>query len=508
MKRILVWLVPFLLAGCRVGPHYEPPVTDVPTEWKFPDEEHVEWPCVDYWWEVFNDETLNNLEAVAVVNNPNLFVALEKVCEARALAGVAAADLYPQLNLDPSYSNTAQLFKVFLPGKLPIASLDNIPPFRIHQLQYLLPLNLSYEVDLWGKLRDRRDSACFNAESKTFAYYSAMLTLTADLASAYFQLRQLDAQIDLLTSTIETRKKNLTLTENRFNKGLVNFLDVAQAQVDLANAEASRTDSVRLRNLAEDQIAVLTGELPSHFCLEHNPLKDLPPLIPAGIPSTVLLQRPDIAEAERTMASEHALINAAYASFFPTLNLTGTVGFLSPDFSDFLKWISRLWYIGGDSSQMLFDGWRDCSNLHVEQARFLEASGTYQQTVLTAFQEVEDALTNIDQQRKRSEELQRAVEASKKATSISLNRYTQGVAIYLEVVENERLELQSEINWIASQGAIYISTVQLIKALGGAWDAPLLEAAPEEPGSCGECAAGDDGHLPCVVQHNVHGQGL
>lgn len=505
MKR-LFFLIPFFLVSCRVGPNYEPPEPIVPEEWKYSTQEDVAWPDVDYWWEVFNDETLNQLELVAVQNNPNLFVALQKVCEARALAGVVGADLYPQINIDPSYADFAQLFQIFLPGKLPIPGISNIPPFRIHQFQYLLPLDFNYEVDLWGKLRDRHDSAVFNAQSKTWAYYSAMLTLTSDLASAYFQLRTLDAQIDLLTSTIETRKKNLSLTQNRFNKGLVNFLDVAQAEVDLANAEAAKTDSIRLRNLSEDQIAVLTGQIASHFCVEHNPLKNEPPLIPAGIPSTVLLQRPDISQLERSMASEHAQINAAYATFFPTLNLTSSIGFLSPDLSDFMKWISRYWMIGAGSSQMVFDGWRDCSNLSLAKAKFLEASGTYQQQVLAAFQEVEDALTSIEQQKIRADQLHVAVESSKKATGISLNRYREGVAIYLEVVENERLELQSEINWINAQGARFISTVQLIKALGGAWDS--LEPAAKEPSGCAQCEQGDNCHLPCVVQNDMGGNSL
>lgn len=473
MKYSILLRLLFLLffAGCRVGPPYVPPCPEVPDDWKNPHATDTETPCMGCWWEVFNDDTLNALELQALENNPNLFTALEKVFEARALAGVQAANLYPQLNLNPSYTSTESLLKFNLPPGLSIpGTSSSIPPFRVHLLQYLLPLDLNYEVDLWGKLRDQYDSALFNAEAQAQAYYSTLLTLTADLASAYFQLRMFDAQEVLLRANIETRKKNLDLTQNRFNKGLVTYLDVTQAQTDLATVEASYYEVLRLRNLAEDQIAVLAGQLPSVFTLESNPLEGSPPIIPPGIPSTMLLQRPDIAQAERNMASQHALVDAAYASFFPSLSLTGALGYSSPDLSHFLKWISRYWLIGVNSSQMVFDGGRDCYNLEASWARFQEASGAYQQQVLTAFREVEDALNNIEQQTKQAEWLLKAAESSKKATNISLNRYRGGVAIYLEVVENERLGLQAQINWLNQQGALYVSTIQLIKALGGCWD--------------------------------------
>lgn len=471
--KFLGLLLLILIAGCRVGPSYKPPCTPVPDQWKNPNKENATPPFVDYWWEVFNDDTLNGLELQAIEYNPNLYVALEKVFEARALAGVQAANLYPQLNLNPGYTDTGSLFQVFLPSTLAksIPGLTSqISPFRVHQQQYLLPLNLNYEVDLWGKLQDQYDSAFYNAEAQTEAYFSTMLTLTADLASSYFQLRSLDAQIDLLKANIETRRKNYELTQSRFDKGLVTYLDVTQAEVDKANVEAAYYDAVRQRTLAEDQIAVLTGQLATDFCMEHNPLKGPPPEIPAGIPSTVLLQRPDIAQAERTMASQHALINAAYASFFPSFSLTGALGYSSPDITQFLKWISRYWMLGANSSQMVFDGGRDCYNLQAAWASFLEASGSYQQQVLTAFQEVEDALNNIELQDKQARQLLLAAEAAEKATNLSLNRYRRGVAIYLEVVENERLQLQAEINWINLQGVLYVSTIQLIKALGGSWE--------------------------------------
>lgn len=481
MRYFLLFFV--FLAGCRVGPRYEPPQTAVPEDWKHTHAHNSEATFENYWWEVFDDELLNELELLAVESNPNLYIALERIYEARALAGVEGANLYPQLNLDGNYTSTGFLMKANLPSGIQIPGFPSqIPPFRVHQMQYLLALNLNYEIDLWGRLHDQYDSARYFTESQVYAYWSAMLSLTADVASTYFQVRALDAEIDLLYSNIETRRKNLDLTQNRYKQGLVTLLDVTQAEVDLANVEASLQDAIRGRNLAENQLALLTGQLASNFCVAHRALEGAPPIIPPGIPSTVLLQRPDISEAERQMASEHALINAAYASFFPSFSLTGALGFLSPDAEHFLKWISRYWSIAVNGRQIVFDGGRDYYNLRAAWSRFLEASGAYQQTVLTAFKEVEDALTNIEQQAKQAESLQKAAQAAKKATEISKERYKNGLAIYLEVVENERLQLQAESNLVNVQGLQYVSTIQLIKALGGSWAGALL--VPTDPCDC------------------------
>lgn len=475
--RICGFFCLLFFSGCRVGPEYVPPELLAPDDWKSP-YAALELPKFsEKWWEVFDDDLLNCLEDHAVDYNPTLYVALQRVFEARAIAGIRSADLYPQLFLNPSYSNMGILQKFNLPPGVKIPGLTSIKPFRIHQLQYLLPLDLSYELDLWGKIRNQSDAALFQAEAENEAYYNVMLTLTADLASAYFQLKGFDAEIDLYQETIKTRQKNLSLTQNRFNKGLVTYLDVAQAKVDLENASAAYEDAFRLRTLAENQIAMLTGAFASDFCIAHRPLRDSPPIIPAGIPSCVLQRRPDIAQKEREMAAEHALVGAAYANFFPSLSLTGTLGYSSPDISQFLKWISRYFFLGVNSSQMVFDGGRDDYQVQAAWARFLEASGDYQQTVLTAFREVEDSLNNIEQYHKQAEHLSLAVESSRKAVQISMNRYERGVAIYLEVVENERLRLQAEINLVNVQSLLYVSTVQLIKALGGGFVITEAEGA-------------------------------
>ena len=468
--RYLLLLFIIVISSCRVGPRYHPPCIKAPDEWKGPQSKEVETPHFTIWWEVFHDDTLNELQQLAIRNNPNLYVALQNVFYARAQADVEAANLYPQLNFNPSFVDFESLFQIYLPNALSLPSLPKtVPPYRVHQMQYQFPLNMSYEVDLWGKLRDQYDAASFNAQAEAQAYCTTLLTLTTDLASAYFQLRSLDAQMDLLKANIATRKKNLDLTQTRFKWGLINYLDVTQAEVDLADVEASYEEIVRLRGVQEDQLAVLTGQIASNFTVEHLPLEGAPPEIPAGIPSTILFQRPDIAEAEREMASQHALINAAYASFFPSLSLTGALGFLSPDIKQFFMWLSRYWALGANASQVAFDGGRDYATLQGTYAKFYQANGAYQQQIITAFKEVEDALISIEQQSRQSEKLFAAVRSSKQAVALSTHRYIKGVAIYLEVVENERLELEAEVKWVSLQGDRFVSTIQLIKALGGSW---------------------------------------
>lgn len=228
-------------------------------------------------------------------------------------------------------------------------------------------------------------------------------------------------------------------------------------------------DAERQRTLLENMLATLIGMPASQFCIVNNPLLQIPPQIPAGVPTDILLRRPDLAKAERAAASEHALIGAAYASFFPSLSLSGTLGFLSPDLKNFMKWRSRFWQMAANSNETVFDGGKNCGNLEAAWARFKQASADYQQQVLTAFQEVEDALNNLEFQAKQYNNLQTAVNAARTTSRLSHQRYKQGLINYLEVVDSDRSQLDAELNLLNILGLRYNSTVQLIKALGGSW---------------------------------------
>lgn len=479
MNRIIAFvLFATAVVGCQVGPKYSPPSPDIPVEWKnetpdVPPDDPL--PAVCNWWEIFQDPLLNELEIQAIEHNPNLFIALERIEEAWALAGVSRADLYPQITLNPVYTNTGQLFKIYLPNNDPAFTTVVGPlqtPFRIHQLLYTFPLNLTYEVDLWGKYRSQYQSAIYYAQSEIEDYHTATLSLTADVANSYFQLRTLDTMLDILQKTINVRLKGLELAQNRYDKGLINYSNVASASLELANTESAYQDTLRQRGLQENILAVLIGSYASDFQFPSLPLQAEPPQIPAGLPSTLMQRRPDIAAAERTMAAQNAESKAAYANMFPSLELTGTAGFLSPVFRDFFKWISRLWSIGANSNETIFDGGRKESNFDVTLARFAQASGAYQQQVLVAFREVEDALNNLEYQKKQYDTLQRAVADATRLNTLSTSRYGKGLVNYTEVVVNERSELTAQQNAVAVLGLRYQSTIQLIKALGGGWDSP------------------------------------
>lgn len=473
MKIIWVFaLLLFITAGCQLGPKYHSPNPPTPEDWKNPYEESSELPYVCYWWEVFQEETLNDLEEQAVANNPDLFFAMARIDEALAIAGISRADLYPQLNFEPNFDyfnlHTKATFPKNVQNALPF--LANFP--KHHHFEpslYNLPLMVNYEVDLWGKYRSIYDSALRNVEAQQQAYQTAMLTLTSELASTYFNARTLDATIDYLTAILETRRKNLKLSQSRFEKGLINYLYVTNDQVSFSNAESDYYAALGLRGLQENMIAALIGIPASDFHLEPMPLKDPPPVIPAGVPSTILLRRPDIAQAERTMASEHSLIGAAYASFFPSLDLTGALGFLSLDFPQFFKFMARYWDVGAAVDQTVFDGLRKYENYEATWARFREASSSYKKQVLTAFREVEDALDNLEFQTKQSISLKMSFEASAQTAKLARRRYDEGLTNYIEVIDDERTELDAGLNYYNILGLRYQSTIQLIKALGGGW---------------------------------------
>ena len=459
------------MTSCQVGPVYHTPCTDVPEEWKRGHEGIDSPPEVEYWWEVFGDEKLNELETTAVNNSPNLYSALQRVIEARAVAGLHQADLYPQLNLNASETNSVLLYKLLGLTDIPIPGIQKINPFfRVHQAQYVLPLTLSYELDLWGRLRSQYNSAIQAAQAQAEDFHSTLLTLTSEVATNYFLLRSLDAQIELLLSTIDVLKLEYSFNESRYKKGLSNLLAVTQAEQNLFQTKAIYDDTVRQRELQENAIAALLGLPATCFHLESDPLKEAPPTIPPGVPCCILKQRPDIARLERTMASQHSLINSAYASFFPTIDLTSTIGYLSPDFKHFLTWQGRLWSYGGSLVQPLFDGGRLNSNLSLSIANFREASGAYQQGVIQAFEEVESALADLEWQETQYDHLLSAAEAATKSFSLSQNRFRSGLINYLEVYTNEQAKLASEQSSLNILGQRYLSTIQLIKALGGSWD--------------------------------------
>ena len=464
--RFLILIFFAMLPGCRVGPPYIPPATEVPDAWKTAqnDADNVD-ENICYWWEIFHDETLDELENQALENNHDVFIAFERVVQTRALAGIVESQLYPQINLSPNFFDELILYRLYDPDRIQ----------REHRRTQQLPLNLNYEVDLWGKLEQAYESVVLEAEAEEDAYQTVLLMLTTDLAESYYYLRTLDAEIDLLASTIETYKKGLEILKSRYQHKIINYLDVSRGELEYSNAKAEYQRVKTLRRLEENKIAVLIGVPPSDVTIEHKPIKGEPPKIPAGVPSDVLLQRPDIAEAERTRAAEHAKIGVAYASFFPSFTLTGALGWSSPNLKDFLTWKSRLWVLGANANQVVFDGGALFANLAFAISKFREADEEYQQVVLVAFQDVEDALTELEGLSNQYADIEESIKAAKNINKIAFDRYNKGVAFYLDVVISERDELTAERTLIKLQGERYEATIELIKALGGSWATNCIE---------------------------------
>ncbi|MBS0624571.1 MAG: efflux transporter outer membrane subunit [Verrucomicrobia bacterium] len=474
MKKPLFLLL-LLASGCHLGPRYESPVTESPTDWKAASES-AQVPLVDNWWEVFQDQELTQWQKQVIEKNPNLYVALEKVAEARAIAGVAKSTLYPQVYANPSFNNVNELIELYGVPQGLFPGLKTIT--RVHEQTYQLPVSMVYEVDLWGKYRGTYNAAAIYVQAQDEAMKAVLLTLTTEFASNYYNARSLDTQIELLKSILELRREYLELTSARYEAGIVSYLDYLEAEKKLSDTDAEYQDTVRQRTLFENAMAALLGLPASEFKMDPLPLLSEPPEIPAGLPSDILLRRPDVAQSERTMASLHEFIGVAYSTYFPAFSLTSALGFSSPELSNFMTWMSRLWQLGVNMAQVIYNAGRSSSYVDAAVARFNEAKGSYENTVLSAFQEVEDALTNIEQQGKQYDSLKVSYSAASETYTLTDLRYTKGVSNYLDTIDAKRAELDTKRTFMNVLGQRYQSSLQLIKALGGGWESACVEDNP------------------------------
>ncbi len=453
----LLFLLLFL--GCAVGPDYQRPIVNVPPGWKEVRPQESEG--LTQWWKTFGDTNLNTLIEQALEANQDLKHAALRVEEARAVSRVSAADFYPNLTFDPSYSRTK--YSPNRPKPIPF----QISSFTTDDFQ--APFDLSYEIDIWGRVRRSFEATVTEAQAYAAVYRTVRLTLTADVAQNYFLLRSFDAESVILQRTIALRKEALKIVNARYKAGLVSGLDVAQAETELATAEVELPDVTRRRTELENALAVLCGKPASEFSLSANPLDLLPPQIPPGLPSDLLERRPDIIEAERLMAATSARIGVAKAAFFPTIHLTGSAGFESAELSSLFDWESRLWSFGPTISIPIFQGGRNKANLEAAKVRYEEAFSQFRQKILVAFREVEDALANLRLRAEQAEAQARAVTAARETTSLATLRYKQGLVNYLEVLEAGRAQLQTERAATQILGQRLAYSVLLIKALGGGW---------------------------------------
>jgi multidrug efflux system outer membrane protein len=458
------------LSGCAVGPDYKRPTTTAPASYKA--EALGSWKegrPLDHlpkgeWWEVFGDETLNDLQSRAEDANQELKGAVARVEQARATARVARSELLPTINADPSY--TRQRF-----------SPNAVPNFGgITANEFRAPLDLSYEIDLWGRVRRSFESARADAQASLAAFHNMLLTLHSDVAQNYFALRALDAEIATVTSTAGLRKEQVQLVRSRFEGGIGNELDVSRAETELATTEAEAASLAKRRAELENALAILVGENPAAFqfvaastdgATKWNPT---PPRIPAGLPSDLLERRPDVAESERQLAAANARIGVAKAAFFPVLTLTGSGGYVSADVENLFNWSGRVWSIGPSVSLPIFAGGRNLANYRRSQSAYEESIAHYRQQILVAFGDVENSLAGIRFLGDQAAAQDRAVANSRRAADLATERYRAGIVSYLEVVDASREALQAERSRAQLTGQRLNASVQLIKALGGGWD--------------------------------------
>jgi NodT family efflux transporter outer membrane factor (OMF) lipoprotein len=460
------------ITACTVGPQYQRPEVHVPSAYKespppnFPTASgwKVAQPSDEVargkWWEIFRVPELNALEEQVDVSNQNLAVAEAQLRNARAAISVAQASLFPTVTGNVSASGSRQSLNRSAAGQNATYAT---------RADYLLTSNLTYEIDFWGRIRRNVEANIALAQASAADLETARLSLHATLAIAYFTLRGLDAQRALLDFTVAAYEKALELTINRYNQGVASQVDVQQARTQLEITRAQAIDVGVQRAQLEHSIATLIGQPPAEFSLPVSPITVPPPAIPVSLPSDLLERRPDIAAAERRVAAANEQIGIAQAAFYPTINLNASVGLESSSLTNLFSWPSALWSLGSTLAQTLFDAGRRRALTEQAQATYDATVATYRQTVLTAFQGVEDALAALRILEEEARQQENAVQAAEAALLLALNRYKGGVTTYLEVVTAQAAALPAERTAISLLTSRMTASVQLIQALGGNW---------------------------------------
>jgi len=458
-----------LLAGCAVGPRYSRPAApappaykELPANWK--EAQPSDQATKGKWWQVFNDPQLNALEEQVDISNQTLKAAQAQFEQARAVVRINRSAQYP--NVTGGVSAT----RSHLSGNRPNGQLS--PTNAYTDLQ--LPVDASYEADVWGRVRKTVEAARANAQASAADLENVNLSLHAELASDYFQLRALDAEEQLLNSTVAAYEKALELTRNRYSGGIVSQVDVAQAETQLETTRAQAVDLGVQRAQFEHAIAVLTGQPASTFAVAAAPLATTPPVVPVGLPSDLLERRPDVAGNERRMAAANAQIGIARAAYFPTITLGATGGFESTSITNWFNGPSGFITAGASALETIFDAGRRRAVTDEARAAFDQSAANYQQTVLGAFQEVEDNLAALRLLEDEAKTQDAAVASAQHSLLLSTNRYKGGVATYLEVITAQSIALTDQRVAVEIAGRRMTASVSLIKALGGGWTASSL----------------------------------
>jgi NodT family efflux transporter outer membrane factor (OMF) lipoprotein len=486
-----IWLavavLVFTLSGCVVGPKYHPPVTQAPVVYKESPTQFKEsegWQVAQpadaqlrgKWWEIFNDPELNALEEQLDINNQNIKQYFENYMEARALVREARSQYFPTISVGPSVThgsastNPSSTSNSSTSG----ASSGSSSRSQVSASLYTLPLDASWEPDLWGKVRNTVHENQYAAQVSAAELENERLTEEASLAEFFFEIRGQDQLQEIFDETVVADQKALDLTRALYETGIDDQISVVEAETTLQTVQAGATNVGIARAQYEHAIAVLLGKAPSNFSIPVKPMTVAPPPIPVGIPSQLLERRPDVAAAERTMAEANAAIGIAYAAYYPNLSLTGGAGLESTSISNWFAWPARFWSVGASLSETIYDGGLRRATVQQYVATYNADLAAYRQTVLTAFQQVEDGLAEVRILSKETQQQQQAVTSSQTYLKLEEARYETGIDPYVNVLiaQTTLLSNQQTLNSLQVQQMAY--AVALVEALGGGWDRSQL----------------------------------
>jgi multidrug efflux system outer membrane protein len=465
-KSLVLSAMALALAGCAtVGSNFTEPKVAQAAPYRHADAARVDSARLPAeWWSVFNDPTLNGLEQQAVRDNPGVKASAQRLVQAQAQLGVYRASQAPTVNLGASVSNSrssAQTSQGLALGGRSIKGNN-----------YSLGASLSYELDLWGRVRRVVEAADAQALAAQDDRDGVILLLSAQVATTYWQLRGLDAEMAILKNAAATRRESEQLVEARFNGGLSNELDLSRARVERANAEADLHEVQRQRNLLEHSLATLAGVSPSAPLIASLGNADLPqpPAIPVGLPASLLSQRPDLAASVEQLRSANAQVGVAEGAFYPSLSLTGNFGYASESLRNLTDAGSRQFSVGPLALSLpVFDGGRNKANLAVSKARYEEAVANHEGRLLTALREVEDALSDVQERQLQGDVQAQSQQAAARAFVVAQARYERGVSNYLDVTDAQRLSLAADRAAVQIRTQRLLSAVAVARALGGGW---------------------------------------
>lgn len=461
-----------LVAGCTVGPKYQRASAPVPAKWDVTEPWRESAPRDEVakgeWWSVFQNDELSALEGQALDANQTIKVAIARLEQAREAAALQIATAFPTLSMAPSAERQR------LSGHRPSSNVPITGP--VSQDNFILPFVASYEADLFGQRRRSIEASRASYQASAADLENVRLVITSELAGDYFTLRQLDSELNVLNRTVDTLQKGLQLVESRHSGGLASGLDVAQEETLLNTTKTQAVLLQQERKQVENAIAVLLGKPAPDFHLAPKELSAEPPALDAGLPSDLLERRPDIAEAERQMAVANAQIGIARSAYFPSLNLFANGGWQAADIAKLLNVQSTFWAVGANLTEAIFTGGSRRAQTQFAKAGYDASVASYRDTVLNAFREVQDDITGLLVLDQAFHSQEKAVASARRTVDIATSRYVGGLVSYLDVVNAQQSLLSNEQELAVIRGQRLVTSVLLVKALGGGWDASSLAA--------------------------------